>query len=78
MRCHVFIAVQIQPKHKYSPTWKFVNPLELFGFLHKLVMKYYLIFRKVTSIEKYNMLKLIAQNIFLSLMSLLSIPTKHS
>ena len=48
----------------YSPTWKFVNPSERFGFLHKLVMKYNLIFRKVSSIEKYNMLKLIAQNMF--------------
>ena len=43
----------------YCGKKKYMNPLELAGFLHKLVIKFDLIFILVTTIDKHSLFKLI-------------------
>jgi hypothetical protein len=50
-------------EHETHLQWKkkYVNPLELPGFLNKLVIQFHLIFIEVTTIEKHSLLKRITQ-----------------
>ena len=41
---------------QYSGKKKYVNPLELPGFLHKLVIQFHLLFILVTTIDKHSVL----------------------
>jgi hypothetical protein len=50
----------------------YVNPLEIPGFLHKLVIKF------DTTIDKHSLLKLITQKQLYVFVSLLNTPYKHS
>ncbi len=45
----------------YSAAWKFVNPLELYIFLHKYDPKYNQIFTQVMKVNKENSIKQMRQ-----------------
>ena len=47
----------------YSGKKKYVNPVELPGFLHKFVIQFDLIFVLVTTIDKHIVLKLITHTL---------------
>ncbi len=49
----------------YSAAWKFVNPLELYIFLHKYDPKHHQIFAQVLKVDKENWIKQMRQKCFL-------------
>ena len=75
--CALFKCSQREPCKgvMYSGKKKYVNPLELPGFLHKLVIKFDLIY--VPTIDKHSVLKIITQ-ITVYVLSILNTSFKHS
>ncbi len=57
----VCVSYPATKRPKYSGKKKYVNPLELVGFLH-----YHLIFIKFPSIEKHNVLMLLTHELQLN------------
>jgi hypothetical protein len=56
-------VVEVAMYCTYSGKKKYVNPLELSGFLLKLVIKFDLIFIPATTVDKHSMLKLITHKL---------------
>ncbi len=50
----------------YSAAWKFVNPLELYIFLHKYDPRYNQSFAQVVKVNKENPIKQIRKKIYFS------------